>query len=193
MIALAIKDAPVTHTMVGMNTYQTDSRGKRIAWARKQAGITGAQLARAVGVRNVTISYIENDRRELSLPLLLKIAQVTGVTVGFLLLETEYPYRQEVPPEPKSGPVYISEEADAIAQLIDDLPEVKRQEALSVLRTIAAYALHGQQPPPAEVEQKIPDVRRKKRVASSRDDSFAGRLIHSDKVRQSQANERAGA
>src|SRR5512139_1685484 len=106
--------------MVGMNTYQTDSRGKRIAWARKQAGITGAQLARAVGVRNVTISYIENDRRELSLPLLLKIAQVTGVTVGFLLLETEYPYRQEVPPEPKSGPVYISEEADAIAQLIDD-------------------------------------------------------------------------
>lgn len=193
MIVLAVKDAPSAHTIASMNTYQTDSRGKRIAWARKQAGITGAELARAVGVRNVTISYIENDKRELSLPLLMKIAQVTGVTVGFLLMETEYPYRQEVPPEPKSGPVYISEEADAIAQLIDDLPEVKRQEALSVLRTIAAYAMHGQQPPPAEVKQDLPDIRRKKRVTSLRDDSFASRLIHRDKVVQPQANERAGS
>ncbi len=185
MIALAVNDAPCAHTISSMNTYATDSRGKRIAWARKQAGMTGHQLARAVGVRNVTISYIENDHRDLSLPLLLKIAEVTGVTVGFLLMETEYPYRQEAPPklvEPPE-PIYISPEADAAAELIDNAPAAERPRMLAVLRALVVNAEQ-------EVEQDKTDDRRKKRVTLSRDDAiFANRLIHRDKVRQSQTSE----
>ena len=183
MIALAVNDAPHANTISSMNTYTTDSRGKRIAWARKQAGMTGHQLARAVGVRNVTISYIENDHRDLSLPLLLKIAEVTNVTVGFLLMETEYPHRQDAPPEPE--PVHISPEADAAAELIDAAPAEERARMLAVLRALATNTEQ-------ETEQEIADVRRKKRVTSSREEmTFANRLIHRDKVRQPQAGEGA--
>lgn len=164
MITATVNDAPATHTISSMNTYTTDSRGKRIAWARKAAGMTGHQLARAVGVRNVTISYIENDHRELSLPLLLKIAEVTGVTVGFLLMETDYPYRQDAPPE--TEPSHISPEADAAAALIDDAPAEQRPRMLAVLRAMAAEV--PPEPDPATPQRN----------------EFAARLVASDRVAQ---------
>lgn len=59
----------------------------------RQHRMTQQELSRKIGVRNVSLSYIENDHRNMSLDLLQKIASQTGVTVGFLLKETPYPYR----------------------------------------------------------------------------------------------------
>lgn len=187
MITATVNDTITEHRIMAMNTYQTDSRGRRIAWARKHAdwiapggehriGMTGSELARAVGVRNVTISYIENDHRDLSLPLLLKIAEVTGVTVGFLLMETDYPYKVELPPELPPEPVpYISPEADAAADLIDTAPPAERARMLAVLRTLA-----GSHVDDCAREDCGSDTNTQRR-------QFASRLVNGDKVRQTQA------
>lgn len=137
MITMLANTAVVARRIDSMSVYKMDSRGKRIAWARKQAGMTGSDLARATGVRNVTISYLENDHRDLSLSLLMKIAEVTGVTVGFLLMETDHPYPMKTPAEVE--PVYFSPEADQAAQLIDAIHDSEeRARMLAVLRALAA-------------------------------------------------------
>lgn len=185
--------------IAAMSIYNEDSIGRRIAWARKNVewvdsdgkrhkGMTGHQLGRRLvtqgtmsGVRNVYVSQLENNHASPSLPMLCKIAEVTGVTVGFLLMETDYPYRDRPEPEP----VYFSPEADTVAQLIDAAPPEERARIVAVVRALAGSDM------PEENRPDLVDDRRKKRVTSLHDDSFAQRLIHRDKVRQSQANERA--
>jgi len=116
-----------------MGTYETDSVGARIAWARKQKKITGAQLARTVNVRNVYISQIENNHKRAALPLLQRIATTLGVSVGFLLMETDdpAPARSE-----EDAPVYFSPEADTAARLIDAVPPEERARILVVVRAM---------------------------------------------------------
>ena len=60
------------------------------------------------------------------------------MTVGFLLMETDIPQPAGAEPE---TPVYFSEEADAAAKLIDDVPPEKRREMLAVLRVMAENVL----------------------------------------------------
>jgi transcriptional regulator with XRE-family HTH domain len=136
-----------------MNTYKNDSTGKRIAWLRKQKGMSGHALADAVGVRNVYISQIENDRYKPSRNKLVKLAALLDTTVGFLLMETDDPAQVSTPAE--SGPVYWSEEADAAAKLIDAAEPEERARMLAVLRTLANTSIanapatdeyHSQQP-----------------------------------------------
>lgn len=148
MIAAVENYAPAGLKIAGMSTYTNDSTGTRIAWARRQKMVTdadgrrramnGHELAAAVGVRNVYVSQIENNHRIPSRDVLLKIAEALGVTVGFLLMETDVP--QPVGAEPET-PVYFSEEADTAAKLIDDAPPDKRREMLAVLRVMAESAL----------------------------------------------------
>jgi len=148
MLVTAENHAPDALKITGMNTYTNDSTGSRVAWARKQKQVqdadgrrrpmNGHELAAAVGVRNVYISQIENNHRIPSRDVLQKIAEALGVTVGFLLMETDNPQPAGVEPE---MPVYFSEEADAAAKLIDDVPPEKRREMLAVLRVMAENAL----------------------------------------------------
>lgn len=150
MIAVQANYVPDGLKMGGMSTYTNDSTGTRISWARRQKQVqdsdgrrrpmNGHELAAAVGVRNVYISQIENNHRIPSRDVLLKIAEVLGVTVGFLLMETDIPQPVSAEPEP---PVYFSEEADTAAKLIDDAPPDKRREMLAVLRVMAESALAG--------------------------------------------------
>ena len=148
MIVVAENHAPPALKITDMNTYTNDSTGTRIAWARKQKMVqdadgrrrqmNGHELAAAVGMRNVYVSQIENNHRIPSRDVLQKIAEVLGVTVGFLLMETDIPQPASAEPE---TPVYFSEEADAAAKLIDDVPPEKRREMLAVLRVMAENAL----------------------------------------------------
>jgi transcriptional regulator with XRE-family HTH domain len=73
------------------------------------------------------VSQIENNHRVPALPLLLKIAEVTGVKVGFLLMETDMPTG-----EPEA--VYFSPEADEAAQLIDAAPPEERARLLAMIK-----------------------------------------------------------
>lgn len=203
MILAQRNSSAVGGKMAPMSAYNEDSIGRRIAWARKNVdwidndgkrhiGMTGHQLGRrlvtqgtATGVRNVYVSQLENNHASPSLAMLRKIAEVTGVTVGFLLMETDYPYRDK--PEPEE-PAYLSPEADAAAELIDNVLDTeRRKEMLSVVRTMAWHAQAE------EIKQQATEpapVRGGKKTAAQRD-SFASRLIHSDKVGHSQAGERA--
>ncbi len=140
-------------TISAMNVYNEDSIGRRIAWARKNVdwtdsngehhiGMTGHQLGRrlvtqgtATGVRNVYVSQLENNHASPSLPMLRKIAEVTGVTVGFLLMETDYPYRGGTAPEPE--PIYLSPEADTVAKIVDDASPAERARILAVVQAMA--------------------------------------------------------
>lgn len=134
MLAATAKAANSSSKIMSMGTYINDSTGARIAWARKQKKWTGHDLARAVGVRNVYISQIENNHRRPALPMMRKLADALGVTVGFLLMETTEPG----PTQPaEQEPVYFSPEADEAAQLIDAAPPGERARMLAVLRAMA--------------------------------------------------------
>lgn len=177
-------------TIAGMNVYNEDSIGRRIAWARKNVdwtdntgqrhiGMTGHQLGRrlvtqgtATGVRNVYVSQLENNHASPSLPMLRKIAEVTGVTVGFLLMETDYPYRAKRDHEPE--PVYFSPEADAVAKLVDDAPPDERPNIVAVVRAMVTVAKQKTSAPTGgsyAMEQP-----------PATPNSFARRLIDSDRV-----------
>jgi len=122
-----------------MSTYTTDSTGARIAWARKQRKLTGHDLARLVGVRNVYISQLENDKRQASRQMLQSIATALGTTVGFLLMETDDPEPAGVQPE--TPPYFFSEEADQAARLVDAAEPEERARMLAVLRVLASLAV----------------------------------------------------
>lgn len=133
MLAMTAKAYGIGDTIIAMGTYQTDSVGARIAWARKQKKLTGHQLARAVGVRNIYISQLENNHREASRQLLQAIAAKLDTTVGFLLMETDEPQPAR---DAEPAPIYFSPEADEAAQLIDAAPPEERARLLTVLRAL---------------------------------------------------------
>lgn len=127
-----------TATIEVMGTYSNDSTGARIAWLRKQRRMTGHDLAKAVDVRNVYISQIENGHRDASRQMLQKLAAVLGTTVGFLLMETDDPESATVQPEPPAA--YWSEEADAAARLVDAAQPEDRARMLAVLQALASIS-----------------------------------------------------
>jgi len=124
-------------TIEDMGTYTNDSTGARIAWMRKQRRLTGHDLAKAVDVRNVYISQIENGHREASRQTLQKIAAVLGTTVGFLLMETD-------DPEPANAPLVAgpdwSPAADAAARLVNEASLEDQARMLAVLQALASIS-----------------------------------------------------
>ncbi len=162
-------------TITGMSVYNEDSLGKRIAWARKHVewtdsaglrhiGMDQHQFAKRLitqgtptGVRHVYVSQLENNHCTPAFPMFLKIAEVTGVTGGFLLRETDEPY----PANGAHEPVYFSPEADKAAQLIDNVPPEERARILAVVQAMATAAAANT--PPQRNE-------------------FAARLVTSDRV-----------
>lgn len=135
-----------------MRAYDMALAGERIAKARKQRYIkdengkvhrmTGHDLAKAIGVRNVHLSYIENGHRRMSLDLLLSIADVLDVAVGYILGETDNP-------QADADQAYSSEEAAAAAQLVDAAPPAERTRMLAVLHVLAEQAPSAEQAEPA--------------------------------------------
>jgi transcriptional regulator with XRE-family HTH domain len=135
MIAVQEKINQSGHKIARMEDYNEDSLGKRVKWAReKLTGLNQSEFGRLLtnpgnpsGVRNIYVSQIENNHRVPALPLLLKMAEVTGVKVGFLLMETDMPTG-----EPEA--VYFSQEADEAAQLIDAAPPGERARLLAMIK-----------------------------------------------------------
>ncbi|MCE7001821.1 XRE family transcriptional regulator [Kibdelosporangium philippinense] len=65
--------------------------GARVAAARHRAGMTGTELGAAVGLRKDQISKIESGKRRLDVGELPGIAAALGVTVRYLLGQSERP------------------------------------------------------------------------------------------------------
>lgn len=60
--------------------------GMRIALLRAEKGWSQAELARRIGVSTSAVGMYEQGRREPSLDLLVRLAQVLGVTTDYLLM-----------------------------------------------------------------------------------------------------------
>ena len=59
--------------------------GKHIQAARKNAGLTQAQLAKVCGVATITIQQYERDKREPSFEMLSKIASTLSIPLWQLM------------------------------------------------------------------------------------------------------------
>jgi transcriptional regulator with XRE-family HTH domain len=158
MLTATAKLLPKGATIRLMGRFTDETTGHRIAWARRRRGMTQAELARRVGVRNVYISQIENDHRPPSRRTLRVIADELDTTVGFLEREIDDPTPAKAT---EQEPVYFSPEADAAAQLIDAAPPDERARMLAVLRTLAATVSQtGQQKEYDESHLIAPQQRR---------------------------------
>lgn len=71
--------------------------------ARELAGMSQKELAEALNIAQQSVYYYESGARDIKASMLLKIANVTGVTVSYLLGTTNDPHG-EAPAAPDSDP-----------------------------------------------------------------------------------------
>lgn len=112
-----------------------DTTAGRIMLLRKEAGLSQTDLATQLGVVPSTVSFWESGRRGMSTDVLAKMADVLNTSADYLLLRTD-------DPSPLGGGEggadhYMAPEADAVAQIVDGLPQAKRSEILAIVRVIA--------------------------------------------------------
>lgn len=143
------------YTIGIMGEYQQeDTRGKRVAWARKRLGLKAKQLAAQVGIGYIYLSKIENDNANPTPDVMRKLAAELRVSRAFLEMETDAP--DPLPNEPaaleeKNGVNYISEQADEAAQLIDAMRDNDlRDIALDLVRVVAMYDSTAEDNSPAK-------------------------------------------
>ena len=95
---------------------------------RKQSGLTMKRLGEMVGASEASISQYETGRVEPDIELMIKIADVLGVSVDNLIGHTT----EEKPnsKQPKS------KEAQILANGIDRLSQEQREQALNVVKAM---------------------------------------------------------
>ncbi len=112
-----------------------NSMGERVRALRVAQGMDQIQLARAVTERgapieNATISAIERGKVNPSVPVLVAIGDVFGVSLDYLTMRTHVAETPLVSDEP----VYFSPEADEVARIVDDLPQDVRLHIVEHVR-----------------------------------------------------------
>lgn len=117
-----------------------DTMGKRVRILRDDRKMNQTEMANRMGqfgqkVDPSYLSQIERGDKMPSLPVFKAIVQVLESTADYLLLLTDDP---EVP-EAKETDTW-SETTLSIMDIVDVLPDAKRQEILSVVQAMAAYA-----------------------------------------------------
>ncbi len=65
--------------------------GRKLAYLRKQRGLTQEKLAELLGTSKITVSFWERDARVPEVDMLIKIADFFDVAVDYLLDRTEIP------------------------------------------------------------------------------------------------------
>ena len=122
--------------------------GKRLTALRKERDQNQGEFAAAVTrrleragkketVSNSFISALESGRSSPSLNVLTAILAELDVSADYLVLGIGPPNRVDDQPD---APVYYSDEADEVAQLVDAMPEENRRVVLAVVRVMAAAA-----------------------------------------------------
>ena len=112
--------------------------GKRLAELRKKHKLSGQRLAEKIGVTQAYISHIENaETPSPKIDLITKIAQIFGVSVAYLMGETDTP-------APVSAPAPAETETSAAQLLRAAFAQRESAErcenSMSVPRLIAAIA-----------------------------------------------------
>lgn len=59
--------------------------GEKLKEVRAKSGLTQTQVENCVGINQVQLSYYENGKREISISLLEKLANLYGYSLGYFL------------------------------------------------------------------------------------------------------------
>lgn len=68
-----------------------ETTGSRVRWLRDRLGVTQAELARRLSVRQSYVSEIENNQATPSTQLMLALAEQLDTSVDFLLMRSDDP------------------------------------------------------------------------------------------------------
>lgn len=105
--------------------------------ARELAGMSQKELAEALNIAQQSVYYYESGARDIKASMLLKIANVTGVTVSYLLGTTNDPHG-EAPAAPDSDP-----EFDRLARNYRAMGATERTALLAASDALAESAKHN--------------------------------------------------
>ncbi|MGE5598035.1 MAG: helix-turn-helix domain-containing protein [Bacteroidota bacterium] len=113
------------------------SLGSRIRHLRKNKDWSQAQLAAKLGVHQKHVSRYETEECRPSFDVLLKIAELFGVTTDYLLSEEPDPVEEE-----SAEPLPVIRDRDLLGlfEKVDRLPEDDRRLARDILEAILARA-----------------------------------------------------
>lgn len=112
----------------------TETAGKRVLWLRQRMGITQAELARRVNVRQSYISDIEHNRASPSAQVISSIADVLDTSVDFLLLRSEDPLFPSDEEEDERAATDLAR--DALLAEYDRLDEIDQQALYQIVVTL---------------------------------------------------------
>ena len=105
--------------------------GKRLANLRSTQGLTQADLAEQLGMTQKAIDFYERRSEKPSIPLLIDLSRLFGVTTDELL--GLRPTTADLPV--KTGPAPL---LDAAVNRVKDLPKSKQQTVLAMLEGLLA-------------------------------------------------------
>lgn len=105
--------------------------------ARELAGMSQKDLAEALNIAQQSVYYYESGARDIKASMLLKIANVTGVTVSYLLGTTNDPHG-EAPAAPDSDPDF-----DRLVRNYRAMGTTERTALLAASDALAASAKHS--------------------------------------------------
>lgn len=140
-----------------MTTEILKTMGRRVRVLREERDMNQIELAaevrrRGVECSNSTISSIETGRANPSLEVFVAIADVLDVTLDYLATRTERIESPNAPEVPAVVTVGVSEEAEHVASIVDELPPGKRVEVLAVVLAMARHAASkAEEAPPDEL------------------------------------------
>lgn len=117
----------------------------RIRELRKQNKMTLKELGNKLGLAESTISQYETGKREPDNETLLKLGEIFGVSVGYILLAEpimplQTPSERDLPDKIKAALQQEDGKTSEIMEILLELPAEKQQEALNYLRYLSENA-----------------------------------------------------
>jgi transcriptional regulator with XRE-family HTH domain len=110
-----------------------DDTGTRLMLLRRGTGKNQGELAealarRGVGITGSHISNIELNKKKPSLEVAIALADELGASLDYITGRSDVP---EMMNERAESVIYLSEQADEIARIVDNLPPYRRDELLA--------------------------------------------------------------
>jgi transcriptional regulator with XRE-family HTH domain len=147
------------------NVYMTrrqDDTGTRLMLLRRGTGKNQGELADALlrrGVKRVTGSHISNielNKKKPSLEVAIALADELGTSLDYLTGRTDVP---EMMNEHAESVIYLSEQADEIARIVDNLPPYRRDELLAHARMVEVMERDNERDVQAALDAVAPQLR----------------------------------
>ena len=108
--------------------------GERIRSIRKKKGISQETLAEAVFTKKQTISLYEQDKLELKVSMLKRIAKVLGIPVADLIEEDETTEKMDV--------IHMTYDITEASAILRSMSPAYRKAAIAQLRALLALEAH---------------------------------------------------